>query len=521
MENHALSIGALKTDCKVLAYPPAVATLKSTMDRALSGRFPTLLGNASESLLDGYEGVIRIQKLKIELAYSGTWDETVLAGILAARVSEALRSALVSHTSGIRTWSDPESYMASYVEWQLGFSNEPSWAFPDFQPLRLLPPLEAALEIVKARPAVLVTLANNGRRTGNPFRFIDMLRRDMATETVAALMKVVDVQQLATFAHRDHDEVLHLVNALEWLQETDMDKRILKLASIHGEARRPEEFVSIFGAALLAVVSKCLTELDPIRASQGNDGFAKVLSHASVARALPSHLAEFVKTVIRKDAGKALVNSIVALLEMRSKPASNVHEKRSNRTTSYKPKSRILASPFTGMALLLPDVVRLSLQRHIGLNGLREALHSIVDAELRERLDADPLIAVLFPEDEDEDEDADEPSYPPVPQSGVARLAPESRGLITDRQGADGWGDYLLASFASRLPGLRASTRGYLLRQFLLVQGSAEISDDMISVTLDGPPLSIVLKMAGLSGDQMRVPHLNNRLLVLNIGGML
>ncbi len=517
MENHALSIGALKTDCKVLAYPPAVAALKSTMDRALSGRFPTLLGNASETLLEGYDGVIRIHKLKIKLAYSGMWDETVLAGILAARVSEALRSALVSHASGIRMWADPESYMASYIEWQLGLANEPSWAFPDFHPLRLLPPLQAALEIVKARPAVLVMLAKNGRRTGNPLRFIDTLRGDMAKEIVLALMRIVEVQQHAVLAVYDHDTVLQLVKALKSLHESDMDKRILELASIHGEARGPDKFASLFGAALMAVVCKCVMQHDPIRASQSSDGFTELLSHASTARAVPSHLAEFAKIVLRSDVGKALANTIVTLLETRSKPASNTREKRSNKTASNKPKSRNLASPFAGMALLLPEIVRLSLQRHVGLNGLRAALLSIVDADLRERLDADPLISELFPEDED----ADEPSYPPVPEAGIARLAPESRGLITSRQGADGWGDYLLASFASRLPGLRASTRGYLLRQFLLVQGSAEIADDMISVTLDGPPLSIVLKMAGLSGDQMRVPHLNNRLLVLNIGGML
>ena len=146
---------------------------------------------------------------------------------------------------------------------------------------------------------------------------------------------------------------------------------------------------------------------------------------------------------------------------------------------------------------------------------MREALLSIPDGAFGERVETDPLITALFPDDED----AGEPNYPPIPEIGIARLAPESRGLIMGRQGADGWGDYLLASFASRLPGLRASSRGYLLRQFLHVQGRAEITDDMISVTLDGPPLSIILKMAGLSGDQMRVPHLNNRLLVLNIGG--
>ena len=95
----------------------------------------------------------------------------------------------------------------------------------------------------------------------------------------------------------------------------------------------------------------------------------------------------------------------------------------------------------------------------------------------------------------------------------------ESRQLLTGREGADGWGDLLIASFASRLPGLRASSRDYLIRQFLAVPGQADINDDAIVVTLDGPALAIVLKMAGLSGDQMPIPFFGNRLLVLKLGG--
>ena len=514
MENHALSIGTMKTDCKVLSYPPALAVLRSTLDSALSGPFPALLANASGPWLEGLEGVVRIKCLKLELAYNGSWDEADLAEMLAARVCQALRSALKSQSSDIRVWSDHVNYMASYIEWQLGLAHESSWAFPDFHALRLLPPLEASLEIVKARPAVLAAMAANGRRTGNLFRFVDKLNSNQVAQLVAALAGRADVRQIAAFASRGSDEVLSLVDALESLQEPDIGIRILKLASICGATVGYEEFASLFGAAILAVVCQHLSEQHQLRESTVHHGFEIALASASRTGTLPLHLAQFTKLVLRNKEGTALANTLISLLEKRSNPASSSRENQAKKPATTKLKSLIFTSVFAGFALLLPDAVRLSLTKQLGLRGMREAVLSIADQDVRERLESDALIAALFPDDGD----ADEPVYPPVSEIGIARLAPESRALIISRQGSDGWGDYLLASFASRLPGLRASTRGYLLRQFLRIQGRAEISDELVSVTLDGPPLSIILKMAGLSGDQMRVPHLNNRLLILNVG---
>ena len=514
MENHALSIGAMKTDCKVLSYPPGVAALRSTMDRALSGPFPAFLANAADACLEGQEGVIRIKSLKIDFAYSGMWDETVLAGVLAARLSEALREALASQASFIRTWPDHVSYMASFVEMLLGLAHEPAWAFPDFDALRLLPPLESALEIVKARPLVLAALANSGQRTGNPFRFIDRLDSGSAARLAAALTGRIKIADLFAFAGQDTNQIQQLAEALTAIHEAEISKRILKLASVSASDFDPDNIMPLLGAAVLTVACERFLAENPPQASADPLDLQTAIARSIANGSVPANLVAFVGTVIGEAKGEALTRSIIAALAGNTGPGMAAKARQTGTQSKGRPKPLILASPFAGFALLLPDSVRLSLHRQIGVAGMRQALLSIPEAGLRERFEKDLLIAALFPDDEDRSEAV----FPPVPETGIARLAPESRDLITGKQGAEGWGDFLLASFASRLPGLRASTRGYLLRQFLQVQGHAEISGDVILVTLDGPPLSIILKMAGLSGDQMRMPHLNNRLLVLNIG---
>ena len=514
MDTHALGIGTLTTDCRVVAYPHAVAALRSTMDRAIAGPFVDMLAAAAEPVLAGHDGIIRIRQLQLDFAHSGPFDERSLAVLLAARLAAALRQALESRSPDMRAWADPVAYMASYVEMRLGLAHEPDWAFPDFEALRLLSPVQAGIEIVKARPAVLLALARNGRRSGNALRFAERLDAASVHQLIIHLLETTR----SAFADSGQVASPHLIeivlSARVGTSGADADMAILRLICDAGAAAAAEEAGLLILTAILTVSFAAIAAEFERRHGRSLT-YPELASTKDLSRqVLPPHLTAFTDRLASQAFARPLLERLFDHLA-KAPRRQNFRHRSEQTARPGKAQSRWLTSPMAGLALLLPDVVRLQLHRHLGINGLRQSLLSIPDDEMRARAQTDVLIDFLYPQAAE----ADDPSYPPVSDLAIARLAPESRGLILGRQGAGGWGDLLLASFAGRLTGLRASSRAYLQRQFLLVSGVAEITETAVSVTLDGPPLSIILKMAGLSGDQMPVPHLNHRLLVLNVGG--
>ena len=68
-------------------------------------------------------------------------------------------------------------------------------------------------------------------------------------------------------------------------------------------------------------------------------------------------------------------------------------------------------------------------------------------------------------------------------------------------------------------PGLRGSSPGYLQHQFLRRHGALETGETEVTLDLLGVPLGIVLKMAGMTGPQGRLPQLGDRLFIVTLGG--
>jgi hypothetical protein len=515
MENHGLGIGTLSTDCRVIAEPGQIAALRATIERATSGPFAALLASAVEPVLERHEGVIRIRTIRLDLVYTGIFDDRRLAALMAAQLAAVLRQTLDRGSADIRAWPDALAYMASYVDMRLGFVHEPGWAFPDFEPLRLLSPTEAAIEIVKARPAVLLALAGNGRRSGHALRVVERLDAPAAKRLVVHLLQLAAVAPAAS-AQPPSPQLADIVVAAFFRTDAGgVDHAILRLICTAGASVSAQDVVPLILAAALAVAFAAIADQFERRHGHALSFSERAAAAAVAGEVLPMHLAEFANRI----ATQAFAAPVLArLLELFAKTPPHPGRRRHALPPEKRPgaaKPLRLASPLAGLALLLPDVVRLSLHRQLGIDGLRQSLLSILDAPARALAETDALVALLYPQLPD----AGDPSFPPVSDLAIARLAPETRGLILSRQGAAGWGDLLLASFAGRLTGLRGSSRAYLQRQFLVVSGVAEFSASAVSITLDGPPLSIILKMAGLSGDQMPVPHLNNRRLILNLGG--
>jgi hypothetical protein len=174
-----------------------------------------------------------------------------------------------------------------------------------------------------------------------------------------------------------------------------------------------------------------------------------------------------------------------------------------------------LYSPIAGIGLLLPVIADLCLPEYLVPRHLFDAVLSILGPDEQAHAVHDPLFASIFPFDR---HDPDQPA-PPVPEALKTRLAPETLPLLTG-DGANAWGDLILAAFASRLPGLKASSRGYLQAQFLHTPGRLTFGEETLGLALQGPDLAIILKMAGFSGVQRKLPHLGNRLLIINLAGL-
>lgn len=513
MENHELAIGTMKTACRVAAYPQAVAPLRARLDRSVEGPLPALLAKAAEPVLHGRDGVVRIRYLRLDLAHHGDWDERTLATLIASKLATTLAGLLDSREDWVRVWPDHNAYMASFIEHKLGLAHEPDWAFPEFAPLRLLSPEQAAAEVLKSRPEVLAVLASNGQRVGNKHRLAARFGASTAAEIVNAWMRMPEVVAEPVVANLAAYGLPETLRILSGFQSADIHQKILMLVStlaLQTDKRRIPKLITT--AVILAAVAALQTD-KAFSTIHGQAPSAAINELGAGDLPMPTAVADFLIRVTSKHGATAILDQLFEQISAEISPGPE--GKFARKAETSKATLQTLHSPFAGFALMLPDIVRHGMHRHLSKVNLRETVLSIAEPEMRVRLEQDELLLTLFPYDETETETP----FPPVPETKIMLLGNESRHLMTGREGADGWADLLLASFASRLPGLRASSRGYLIRQFLSVQGQADITKETIVVTLDGPALAIVLKMAGFSGDQMPIPFFGNRLLILKLGG--
>lgn len=514
MENHSLAIGTMKTACKVVAYPEAVPSLRARMERAVEGPFQALLSKSLEPVLGGHDGVIRIRELKLDLSHSGEWDEAVLARLIASKLAAALASLLESSPEAVRIWPDHDAYMASFIEIKLGLAHEPDWAFPDFAPLRFLSSEQAAAEVLKSRPSVFAALAANSSRVGNPHRIASRLGTATAADIVSAWVQLPNVLAQLVASSFDEAELANLVLTNAAISEPDMHRRILMLIAEKTGTTGNTNMPKLVAMSVAVVALAALMADKAIGAVQQGVLSSVIAGFPATALPLPDAVAAFLKRIAADAAGAAFLDRLERTVSEIAVPNATGRKGKAAKAKTKAQAHQTLYSPFAGFALLIPDIVRLGMHRHLGQNGLRKTILGIAEPEMRQRLEVDWFLLALFPENDT----SSQTEFPPVPIAAIASILPESRSLLTGREGTDGWADLLIASFASRLPGLRASSRGYLIRQFLAVPGRTDITDEAIVVTLDGPALAIVLKMAGLSGDQMPVPFAGNRLLILKLG---
>jgi hypothetical protein len=509
---HVVRIGALRTDVAVVAAPAAVAPLRARLDRVLAELLPPVLAELSGPLLDRHDGVVRIRRLRVRLD-DGPLDEATLARLLAARIAAALAEALSRASENVRVWADHETYLAAYLETILGLETGPSWPFAEMAALDVLSPSEAAVEVVRTRPALLARLARTGAGRGNPARVLAMLD-DVAC--AALLDAVLDAPPVPPAA-ADVAALRFEVPAAP-LRLADVPRAAL-VTLLRTLARTPTADVPRLARA--AVAAAALVAL-PV-------SWRDALTHAAVPPELAAALADEAPALPRRLrdvllATVAAAPARAALAELfrspgpprRPRPADAETPAGGHRPPPARRRTprRPLASPVGGLALLLPGAVRHA--RVLSGVQLRAAVLSRLGDEARRGAATDPFLAALLPADPH----AQLGDVPPVPRAAVDGLPPASRPLVVAPGGVDRWGQLLLADFAGRLPGLARSSPAYLRRQFLEVPGRLDLAGDTVTVTLDALPLAVVLAMAGYRGDQGPLPHLGDRRLTIVLPGL-
>lgn len=515
MDAHSLGIGRLVTDCTVIAAADQAAPLERRLNRALREDLPGRLAALAGPLLDGREGVIRLRRLRLDLALEGPFEDAALARLFAAHIAAALRRALADPHAELRQWDTTEAYVAAYVAHRLGMVCEPDWAFPDFTALRYLSGTEAAVELLATRPQLLAELAVIGRGRGTAAAIAPLIPEPDAARLVERWAgtlapsgwDAVDVQ--AVIAALDGE-------ALGALRGRAPGRTVLALAlAAQGAGAGP---ATRLGAALTVagmVLALDAAQPDELGSAAVADVLARVQAEAvPLTPGVPAALAAFLHRTARDTAGRsrlaALLHALRARLDRSETSARDQDAPRRPARPGAAPGG-VYRSDLAGMALLLPHVARFG--GTLSSGQARDLLLALApDPEAA----TDPGLAALLPVP---DPPGTTSALPPLPAAAIAALAEDSRVHLDGQSRAEAWPGLILAGFATRLPGLQGSSRAYLQRQFLSAPGRVETGAEAIRVTLDGPPLAIVLRMAGLIGPQGRMPHMGNRFLILETGG--
>lgn len=520
MENHRLTIGTLSAHCAAVVDAAAAQQLGAKLDRGVRGALPAALSKAVESVFDGVGGVIRLRSLRLELPFDGPFEADALARFLAYRIAAAIRGAFERAGADLRHWPSHAAYMASYVEMRLGIAPAPDWAFPDLRVFEHLPAQRAAAEIIRERPEVLAALARSGIAAGQGARVLASFDDASCGALLSALIErpaQAARQEALSAALRALAEVVSPADTSKILAAPNRQALALAMRVLAQDV--PAIPVQSLIAACAATVGAVMAASKLRPAPLGHRARPRVGRASNSRSDIPEPLASAMEQVMQDLKARPLMERMAARLV--PMPAASSRVQREDRVATRAQAARteadpaVLSSPLAGLGLLLPSVVALRIDRQLSPTALAQAIWQTLEPEAAEAASRDPAIAALFPVDPREIDLA--AAQPTVPANLAARLHADARPLFDTAPPARRWSALILAEFTSRLPGLRKSSRGYLQMQFLLRPGRVAITGKTATIDLRRLPLAIVLRMAGLSGGQMPVPHLGGRLLTLDL----
>jgi hypothetical protein len=496
----SLTLGSVEARCQFVGPAADAFAAERRLERVAREGLPDALAAAVTQVFGARDGVIRIDRIELDLTMSREmFESSALARLWADRIGTALAATLQrSNEANIACFASHAEFAGAYLEHRFGVARHASFAFADFAPLAHVAPETAAAELLAARPEILVALARSGAGRGDPAwlarrlgpvlsaRILDRVAPSPAVADAAAARLV---RRLIAHAPPGWSSLAGSASALALLLGGLAEPSLDEAAALDTLAPLAR---AVAAAAHLASVAP--GQIDLLEAENADALEFLALSPGQRREAT------FARTLFAGRAGRRVAAAVHSGLGTRRhwEPETSAQSgSRSKRSAAARRPT--LDSPFAGFALLLPTLRRLEIDTLLSPGQARALTFAALDPPDRIAPHAEALADLLLPL-------PIEPEPPPWP-----RVVPDDPASDT----ATAWAAHLLSAFADRLPGLHGSSASYLRRQFLHVSGMLELEPERLVVRLLRPPLAIVLTIAGMTGEQGPLPWRRERELMI------
>lgn len=540
-----VTIARARTRARLIGQRADAARVQDGLDRMLSGpvalRLTAILaanlaanlaGNLAGRLVGGLAGqsgdasitcipalALRLRLTRAELESGTGADRWALA--IAQAVAQASAGP---QGAGVWRFADRRAYHAGYVLHRLGLLAAPGGVFAGFGSLDLLSPCRCMAEMLAADPGLWQVLAQDAVAAQALVRAVLHLGGAEAMGLVLGLHAVGPAPALgvpdmtATGFGRvlsQADAVLARVGAgvdPGW-QNWPLAQQWLFVALLLGQAGADDP-VLLAGVVLvlLAVVRRngLVTGADVVPAligvQAGVPDLARLAAGLAGCAAQGGQIAALVVSALPAVARlmPAVVDAPAAAAPVAEPgPATPGDAKSKPSQTGGCSNSVHFSSGFAGVALVLPllaeDRIGVAFSARIRLAALALLVRSDRFAAPQ---DSDFLAALCGTDSLTNSPPDRRQGLPDRPHQRDMLFIPAQRhaAIRQAEPGAARLAAWLLARFAATLPGLAASSHGFVQRQFFHIPGEVWIDPDQVTLRLDPVPLQAVLDLGGRIG---------------------
>ncbi|MFC4260971.1 hypothetical protein ACFOZ5_18275 [Marinobacter lacisalsi] len=486
------------------------AGIRRRLDRTAQEELAQALARLLEKELADRPGLYCIRQLDITLLLASVdWTRLPLASSWAEALHRALQQALQQgNRDQVRYYASEADFSAHFMADLLQGEAWSQWPYQRLRHWRTMPDSTVITELLLARPHWLGTVADHLGKLGHLKALVDRVatadirqifrRGFLAAGDEDTLARPLSLTAFEPLAQEDLT-VVDTVVAGYWQAAFTL----LCQVSRRQQELQPERVLAIQQWALIRRGWQAVLLQEPGVTEPGD--WLIVLSELCARQPSPELLSlrQLILQYQRHGEGKDDWADLITDTAP-ERPATG--HRAVTPLTSAGRSAMSQRTAFAGSALLLPLIRDDGVYRTYSPLHLYLALTRLAGGELTPLARSESALWQLLLEIPEADKPHQLEHLPPWPNA--AADDPE-RELADD----------LAARLRARLPGFRHSSHDYLRRQFLQQPGQLWLSDSSLELSFDELPLSMVVRMAGLSGDQGRLPWLGDRLLTLHLPG--
>ncbi len=510
-----LTINRFSADYRLYRGAPDAGALQRRMDRLVRERLPGLLAEIFPAAQEDANAVYRIRRLRIDL-----WLDLpdLMEGDIASRwarlIAQAtVRTILYGSRDEVMRFEDAGHYLASFLIDLMGGTAWQKWEYSEYRALEGLTAGQAAAYLLSARPEWIGPVAARLDAGGHLDRLVFQMN--------AADARLIWERGLGfPGAGLALPQSAELSSLLRRLRESSRPVSTARIPSGTFECERLRAYLrltlshpSLAGSQTTAAVAHALAMIQRLYALRPSARLWQALAGGEIDS--PAALAPVLSGLEREDA------PLHAWLATRmAEPDGLQHLAILARTAvpQSAPATQALAiaesipTLFAGLGLLLPVARQMALFEQVGQDGIYQLLLNAIPPDFRPLAWGDPAPMILAAVSSREAEAARErPVQWPALQSGV-NFDPKETAFLPITQA-------VLRRLTQGLRGFENSSPGYLVSQLIHQPGQIEISPTRIEIHLAQAPLGILLSTYGKTGEQGRIPWLENRRLAIFLPG--